>query len=336
MKTLGLSFLFALLLVPSFFPAQSPAQTPARSASPSSAFGIILLDGKDRPLRHARVEFFLTETGEAVSSLTDDKGQFRFTQLSPATYRITITAPGCEKLQFTASINGKVGPMIFRLHKANSPATPRNSSTISLAELTMPDKAKRDFEQGTALLVKGDMQGSVAAFRRSIETAPDCFRSHHNLGLAFYRLGQWDDAAQEFQTSINLTNGGFAPSIFALSMILIHQGDVHHAETIIQNGLLMDPASSVGKYCLAAAQYVLGQFPEAERSANDALSRGSADVDAYVLLAHIHEHLQNPSAVISDVQNYLKLAPSGSLREDANTLLQRAQQNLTKLTASIQ
>jgi hypothetical protein len=129
MKTLGLSLLFVLLLGP----LSSLAQSPARSDSSSSAFGIILLDGQDRPLRHARVEFLLTETAAAVSSLTDDKGQFHFAQLSPATYRITITAPGCEKLQFTATISGHVGPMIFRLHKSNSPPALRNSSILSLA-----------------------------------------------------------------------------------------------------------------------------------------------------------------------------------------------------------
>jgi len=134
MKTLGLSLLLVLLLVPS----SSLAQSPARSDSSSSAFGIILLDGQDRPLRHARVEFFLAETAAAVSSLTDDKGQFHFAQLSPATYRITITAPGCEKLQFTASISGHVGPMILRLHKSKSLPTPRNSFTMSVAALTMP------------------------------------------------------------------------------------------------------------------------------------------------------------------------------------------------------
>ena len=145
MKNLRLSLLFALLLVPYL----SNAQSPARLDSSSSAFGIILLDGQDRPLRHARVEFLLATAGPAVSSLTDEKGQFHFSQLSSATYRITITAPGCEKLQFTAGISGKVGPMIFHLHKSRSSSTPRNSSTTSFAQLTLPGNADQAFADGT-------------------------------------------------------------------------------------------------------------------------------------------------------------------------------------------
>jgi len=151
MKTLGLSLLFVLLLGTS----SSLAQTPARSDSSSSAFGIILLDGQDRPLPHARVEFLLTETAAAVSSLTDAKGQFHFAQLSSATYRITITAPGCEKLQSTATISGNVGPMIFRLHKSNSLPAPRNSFTMSLAALTMPGKAEHPFFRHGVLYREG-------------------------------------------------------------------------------------------------------------------------------------------------------------------------------------
>jgi len=92
---------------------------------------------------------------------------------------------------------------------------PRNSSTISVQELATSAKAERNFQKGTALLSKGDPQGSVPYFRQAIEIDPNSYRFHHNLALALYRTGHFDESAEEFQRSIDLTSGGFAPSLFA-------------------------------------------------------------------------------------------------------------------------
>lgn len=206
---------------------------------------------------------------------------------------------------------------------------------ISAQELAMPAEAQRAFEKGTSLLVKGDAEGSIPLLRRALEKAPKSYRCHHNLGLALYRLGQLDESALEFQRSIDLTGGSFAPSLFALSMILYRNGEFRQAESVIQNGLLMDPGSGVGKYCLALVQYSLGRIDEAERNARDAVSRVNAQTDAYMLLARIHERSHNPYAVIADVQAYLKLDPHGAFQEDAHKLLERAQLNLSHMSASL-
>jgi predicted Zn-dependent protease len=53
-------------------------------------------------------------------------------------------------------------------------------------------------------------------------------------------------AEQDFQKSIDLTNGGYAPSQFALAMILCEKQEFQQAERLIQRGLAMEPGSAVG------------------------------------------------------------------------------------------
>jgi len=214
-------------------------------------------------------------------------------------------------------------------------ATPRNDSVVSVQELAMPNKAARAFEKGTRLLLKGDPEASLPYFRAVIDLAPSSYRSYHNLGLALFRLGQLDAAAQDFQKSIDLTNGGFAPSLFGLSMILYQRSDFLHAESLIQRGLLVAPGSGVGKYCLGLVQFSLGRSSDAEHSAREALQLDPSEIDAYVLLAWIHERQNNPSAVLSDAEAYLKLDPNGPLHVDALNLLHRAQQDLSRLSATL-
>ena len=218
---------------------------------------------------------------------------------------------------------------------ASSSPTPRNDSVVSVQELAMSRKATIAFEKGTHLLLKGDFGASLPYFHTVIEQAPFYYRAYHNLGLALYRMGQLDAAMESFQKSIDLTGGGFAPSLFALSMILYRRADYPQAESLIRRGLVVAPDSAVGKYCLGLVQFSLGRVSEAERSALEALQLDPRQADALVLLAWVHERQHNPSAVVTDAQAYLKRDPHGAFHDDAIDLLHRAQQDISRLSASL-
>jgi tetratricopeptide (TPR) repeat protein len=216
---------------------------------------------------------------------------------------------------------------------STSAQSPQNN-IVSVQDLALSGKAAKAFLKGTDLLVKGDNAASVEQFLKAIELAPSSYRPYHNLALAYLRLGKLDQAAADFQKSIDITKGAFAPSLFGLSMILYRRSEFLDAKLLAERGLDADPTSAVGKYCLGLIQFSLGHLPEAERSALDAIARGG-QIDAYLLLAQIHERTNNPAAVLSDVQSYLKLAPSGTLRPEALTLLHHAQLQLNPQSASL-
>lgn len=209
------------------------------------------------------------------------------------------------------------------------------TSIVSVQELALSHKASRSFQKGSALLLKGDPQASLSYFQAVIAEAPSFFGSYHNLGLALYRLGQIDAAAENFQKAIDLSDGDFAPSLFGLSMVFYRQAEFAQAESLIRRGLFVQPKSGVGKYCLGLVQYSLGRTDDAERSAVEALSLDPSESDAYILLARTHERQHNPSAVIADIQFYLKLSPNGALQPEALSLLRRAQQSLSAPSAAL-
>jgi tetratricopeptide (TPR) repeat protein len=198
----------------------------------------------------------------------------------------------------------------------------------------MSDKAEPLFAKGTRLLQKGDFRQSLAYLQDAIAKDPGYYRAYHNLGLAYHQLGQLSEAEQAFQKSIDLTNGGYAPSQFALAMILCEKREFPHAERLIQNGLAMEPGSGLGKYFLALVQLALNRPEEAEQSAREALWRNANQAEAHVLLAKIHLREHNPYAVMTDVEDYLKLDPHGPLESEANTLLSRAQLEIRRNAGS--
>jgi tetratricopeptide (TPR) repeat protein len=305
------------------------AQSQSAEKAGGSVSGVVLRAVDGQPVRHAHVEFVAPSTGWAASTLTDNGGKFAFAGLSPASYQVIVTAPACERLEATVKVDGSVGPVLLRLHEVEQAPTPRNDAVVSVRELGMGDKAESAFAKGTRLLQKGDAQESLIYFQRALAKDPGYYRAYHNMGLAHYQLGDRAQAEQDFQESINLTNGGYTPSQFALGMILCEKQEFREAERLIQNGLAMEPGSAVGKYFLGLVQFAMNRPAEAERSARDALWRNADQAEAHILLAKIHERAHKPYAVTRDVAAYLELDPHGPLESEATGLLQRAQQRIS-------
>ena len=214
--------------------------------------------------------------------------------------------------------------------KTDPPATPVNNSVVSVRELKMAGKGESAFQKGTRLLLKGDARGSLAYFERTLAKDPGYYRAYHNLGLAQYQLGDRERAEDSFQRAIDLTKGGFAPSEFALGMILFEKREFPQAEALIQRGLALDPGSSIGEYFLGVVQLALNRVADAERSAQEALLRSADQAEAHILLAQIHQRDHNPYAVEADVAAYLKVDPHGRMEKYAHVLLQRAQKEISE------
>jgi tetratricopeptide (TPR) repeat protein len=214
-------------------------------------------------------------------------------------------------------------------------AVAANPAVVSVQELTLSPKAVKTFKKGTTLLLKGDAQASLPYLRAVTSLAPNYYGSYHNIGLAESHLGQLDDAAANFQKSIDLTNGRFAPSLFGLAMILYRRSEFVQAESLIDRGLVAAPGSAVGKYCLGLVQFSAGQLAQSQRSALDALRLDPTLAESHVLLAHIDERHNDPYGVLAEVQLYLKLFPHGDLQEDALALRDRAQHHLARLSVSL-
>ena len=318
-----------LVLVKMTFPTGLTfAQSQSKQDAAVSVSGIVLQSPENRPVRHAHVELVMSSTGWAAETLTDNDGKFKFGGLTQASYHLTVTAPSCEKIEETLVVDGGIHTLFLRLQRIPEPATPRGDSAVSVQELQTSGKAESAFAKGTRKLQQGDAEGSLDYFQRALARDPGYYRAYHNLGLANYQLGNIEQAEGNFQKSIELSNGGYAPSQFGLAMMLCEKQEFREAEKLIQSGLTMEPGSAIGKYLLAVVQFATNRSAEAEKSARDALWRNANQAEAYILLAKIHERNHNPHAVVAEAATYIKLDPHGPLENEASKLLQRARQEI--------
>ena len=268
------------------------------------------------------------------TTFTDRDGQFEFPGLASGTYRVTVSAPECAKLEETAQVDATFTPLLLRLHKRTAPPPGASGFTVSVQELRIPAKALKAFDKGAHQLDTGDSTGSLVHFQRAIAEFPAYYQAYYNLGVAQLRLSHMADAQQAFQKSIDLSGGGYALPHFALGLVLCGQQEFPTAEIVIQRGLDRDPGSAVGKYFLALAQFGLNHLAEAEKSVRQALLRKSGLAQAYLLLAKIHMRQNNSSAVVEDLHAYLNLDSKSPRSAETRVLLENTQRTLTQNAAS--
>jgi predicted Zn-dependent protease len=103
----------------------------------------------------------------------------------------------------------------------------------------------------------------------------------------------------------------YAPPLMLLSMLLNDENRAGEAEPVARQAMAADPNAWRGPYELSRAQLGLRRLAEAETSAHASRDLKPENPEVYLLLSEIHRHTQNPSALLQDLDAYLKLAPQG-------------------------
>jgi tetratricopeptide (TPR) repeat protein len=209
-----------------------------------------------------------------------------------------------------------------------------NASSVSVRELTIPDKAREAYNKGIRQADAGDWTGSVPNFQRAIKSFPAYYEAYSGLGVAEVYLQNWNEAEASFRKCIELSGGTFAAAHFGLGLILSHRQQFPEAEAMIREGIQLDPADARGHFSLAWVLHTMGRLPEAEQSAREAILYKPTFPDPYLLLAQIHLDQGNFSSEIEDLDGYVKVDPHGPLSARASAALADAERSLAKENAA--
>jgi tetratricopeptide (TPR) repeat protein len=210
-----------------------------------------------------------------------------------------------------------------------APAPPPNSQ-VSVRELEIPAMAHEAFNSGTSLLLQNQPASSIPEFQRALKIFPDFYEAHYKLGLANLNLRRYPEAQAAFESSIEVSKGRYPPANFGLGVALCTQRQYSEAEEAVRGGLDQVPADAAGNFTLAWILFNAGRFSEADKAARQAVVSNSNLASAYLLLAQIHLRQDDLTAVVSELDAYLRLDPEGPHKMEAQALRTEAQQWLAK------
>jgi len=196
---------------------------------------------------------------------------------------------------------------------------------VSVRELTIPRKALHEFQEGVDLLAKKDPAGSLPHFQRAILEYAGYYEAYDRIGAAELKLWRIPEAEQAFRKSVEVSAGQYAHPLLALGAILDGRKEFSEADSVLRRGLNLAPTSWQGHYYLALALFGLNRLADAEESVRESLRRKMDFPQAYLLLADIHRRTEDYHSLISDVNEYLRIAPDGPAGNEVRALRESAE-----------
>ncbi len=278
----------------------------------------------DAPIPSVRVEL-RAGSGEMIGSrFTNYDGEFTFMNLTAGNYEVSIEETGYQPYRERVEIHESRGAenIVLIFLQANPAAGPKPpGSTISARMLSLPERARKEYAKGVAeLYEKKNPSASLPHFQHAIEAASGFYEAYHQTGVALRSLGRNEEAEAAWRKAIELGNGHFAGSHFTLASLLGDLKRYADEESIARAGLQIEPQSWRGNYELARALLYLNRQDEAEKAIQQALSVKPDLAKAYLILADIHMGRDDRAALVRDLDNYLRLEPSGPQSDNVRSV----------------
>jgi tetratricopeptide (TPR) repeat protein len=265
-------------------------------------------------------------SGSYGQTQTDQLGKFEFMQLPPAIYEVRVRLQGYREVHETVDLTAiPTGYALIQLSRdpaSQEPVEHEGSGvTVSVGSLNIPDQARKDFESGKALLLKGsDLDKSVRLFKKAIAAYPTFSEAYLLMGVAYTVQQQWKEADSALHKAVEL-NVTSAPAYIALGDLQFQQHDYAGAEKTLLKAVELNPASPDAQFQLARAYWAMGRWQDADPHAAKAMQLKPENPDAHVMMGNILLRKRDGAGALKEFQEALRLAPDSPLAPNIRQLV---------------
>jgi tetratricopeptide (TPR) repeat protein len=128
-----------------------------------------------------------------------------------------------------------------------------------------PDNPYLYFQQAYALHEKGDVDGAITCYKKTLELDPKHAPAHNNLGNDLYDKHDWDDVIACYKKALEL-DPKFTQAHYSLGLGLRTKGDLDGAIACYKKALELDPKDAEAHCYLGHILREQGLFTEAVAS----------------------------------------------------------------------
>ena len=338
-------FLAVFLFCPPLAAQRRPNPTPFPDAdvglSPSRARSFTITGTVSDSESYARmagvrVDLQAISGGILATSFTSSNGSFEFTNVRAGSYQLIFEQVGYGDSREQLELEGPVFGINVALRKLNG-GNPGGPPTVSVRELSIPQKARDAMSKGMSLLYqKSDYPESVKQFQRAIQAYPDYYEAYAQMGMAYMRMKDAAQSEKALRKSLDLSQERYPEALDLLAALFSSAGRFADAELLARKAVELDPNSNSWHAQSEMAQALVGlrRADEAEKYAQAAVKLHPDNPMLTLLLADIHIQLRNDPALLDDLNSYLKLAPNGPYAAQVREQRDRVQQRLQNSQAS--
>jgi tetratricopeptide (TPR) repeat protein len=184
------------------------------------------------PRRMAAVAVHAAASPFTKDALAGRDGKFRFKDMEPGIYTVSVYVPrrGEQRVtvNLTPSLADEKGRVEVKVRMDSGRLNRERAALVSARELSVPDKARREYQQATKKLSKRDVDGAVAHLEKAVEIAPQYAAAWNHLGTIAYQTGRHTDAEKYFRQAVEADPEIYEP-VVNLGGVLLNLGNLDEA-----------------------------------------------------------------------------------------------------------
>jgi tetratricopeptide (TPR) repeat protein len=252
-----------------------------------------------------------------AATLSDGAGRFRFKNVRQGAYTIAVFSPANGEARQTIEVGPSTADdrhrVVLELKFQDSDfvleAAVRRRHTISAKQLSVPDKALREYEDAQKDLARRDVEAATRHLERAVEIAPQYSVAWNNLGTIAYQTRNFLRAEECFREALEADPEAFEPLV-NLGGVLVNLRKLDDAWKYNLHAVLVRPADALANSQLGMTYMELGKPELAEKYFVQAVKSDPAHFShPQLFLAEIHLRRGERHRAAEDLESFLKHHP---------------------------
>ena len=290
------------------------------------------LDGRIVPEGPAAVSLFGAVTPFSAATLADIHGRFRFRDLRGGAYTISVFLPSRGESRRTVEIGPSLadpkGHVAVTLEIGDAQIeredSPRRRAVVSTRELSIPERARKEYNEAQRKLGRHDVTGAIAHLERAVDIAPQFSAAWNNLGTIAYQSRRFQDAENYFRKSLAQDAGAFEPLV-NLGGVLLTLGKLDEALQFNLYAVLSRPHDALANSQLGMTYFVVNNLDLAQKYLEIAKRLDPTHFShPQMTLAEIHLRRNERAEAAAELEDFLRRHPdwpqAGNIRQAVTKL----------------
>ncbi len=270
----------------------------------------VVLDENGAPVESALIVAESERGGTKLENRSDKKGRFAIAGLGTGVWNVTASKSGY--------LNSEVRMNVKQL-SANPPITFTLSKVKGVAAVTSDKESAALFDQGNALLEKGNYEEALKVFEEFAGKYPDIYQVHLNIGTCYLKSGELDKAQAEFQLVLDkvlAVHGDYkkdpaaAQKAFSgLGEVALRRGDLETGQKYFSQALDISPKDEVAAYNVGEIFFSNQKIDEAIRYFELAVQIKPDWPKPYLRLGYVYLNKGDLTKALESFNKFVQLDP---------------------------
>ncbi|MEE8349266.1 MAG: tetratricopeptide repeat protein [Acidobacteriota bacterium] len=255
-------------------------------------------------------------------------GKFKFKKLRAGMYTLVIAVPLWGEMRRTIEVGPSFADAKGRIEEIfylEERYTRDDEYSISASQLTVSDRARREYQKAVDRLEKHDLSRAHEHFQAAVDLAPQFAAAWNYLGTMSYHSGDYRQAEEHFREALQQDAAAYSPLV-NLGGALLSQGRVDEALPFNERAVQARPDDALAHSQLGQCYFLVGRLEEAERHLRQAKALDPRHFSfPQLVLAELYQQRHDPDALMRELAEFLEYHPDSDRGPEIADWLNRIQ-----------